>query len=358
MSERTIEDLRKVIDHADRQILQLINERMTVAQQIGRLKAAEGHDIVDMRREEEILRRLASWNPGPLPEKTLRAIYREIFSGSRMLQTPVKVSFLGPPGTYCHEAALERFGHSASFLPCSTVAEIFEEVSCGGGSFGVVPVENSIEGSVRETLDTLMVSPVGVCGEIALRIRHVLMNCTGKIEDIHAVASHPQALAQCRQWLSSRFPGLPQLECSSTAAAAEKALDDLGIAVIGSEGLAKRLGLRVIKAGIQDRAENITRFYVLGNVKPAATGRDKTSLVFWTEDRPGSLFTILEKFARYGINLSRIESRPDRGGMPWKYAFFVDLEGHRDDRALTECLQDLSGRDTLVKILGSFPSDL
>jgi len=355
MTSKSIQDLRDEIDDIDRRVLELLNRRMSLSQGIGALKAEDGQDVVDTAREEEILQRLADGNAGPLPEKTLRAVYREIFSGSRSLQSPLTVAFLGPTGTYTHEAALERFGRSSSFLPCSTVGEVFEEVTQGGVRFGVVPVENSIEGSVRETLDRLMTSPSNVCGEISLRIRHALASLSGRIEDIRVVLSHPQALAQCRGWLSGRLPGITLEETSSTAHAAERALQDNATAAVASEKLALRMGLQIIRKGIQDKAENITRFLVLGDVKPAPTGNDKTALVFWTEDRPGSLFAIVEKFARYGINLSRIQSRPDRGDMAWKYAFFVDLEGHRDDPPVATCLKEIAGRGTKVKILGSFP---
>ncbi len=355
MADRTIQELRNDIDSVDRDILDLLNRRMNLSQQIGTLKAVDSRDIVDTAREEEILRRLVGWNSGPLTEKTLRAVYREIFSGSRTLQYPLTVAFLGPSGTYTHEAALERFGRSASFLPCASVSEVFDEVGQGGVGFGVVPVENSIEGSVRETLDLLMTSPVNVCGEISLRIRHALVNLSGKIEDIRVIVSHPQALAQCRGWLSGRLPGIALQETASTASAIDRALEDQGVSAVANEKVAARKGLRVIRKGIQDKAENITRFFILGHPKPAPTGHDRTPVVFWTEDRPGALFGILEKFARHGVNLSRIQSRPDRSDMAWKYAFFVDLEGHRDDPPVAACLKELTGRQIKVKILGSFP---
>ncbi|MDQ7781556.1 MAG: prephenate dehydratase [Desulfomonilaceae bacterium] len=355
MDRSDIQELRNRIDDIDREILDLLNKRMTVSEQIGVLKAQIGRDVIDTTREGQILRKLVSMNTGPLPEKTLRGIYREIFSGSRAVQSPVTVAFLGPEGTYTHEAALERFGHSASYIPCSNVAEVFREVEQAGSRFGVVPVENSIEGSVRATLDELMASSVGACGEISLQISHALVNRSGKLEDVRKVVSHPQALAQCRRWLAARLPGISLEEASSTAVAAEQAMKDPSTAAVANERVSVRLGLQVVRRGIQDRSENITRFLVLGSLSPDPTGRDKTSIVFWTEDRPGSLFKILEKFAAYELNLSRILSRPDPGAMPWKYAFFVDLEGHRDDPKVAKCLKELATRDTMVKILGSFP---
>lgn len=355
MNKHELETLRGQIDQLDAEVLELLNRRMALSEEIGRLKTTQGHEVVDSDREEAVLRHLISLNTGPLSERTLRAVYREIFSGSRALQMPLTVAFLGPVGTYCHEAAAEKFGHSASFIPCSSVGEVFDEVNRGGVTFGVVPGENSIEGSVRETLDLLMTSPTGICGEISLRISHALMNRSGRTEDIRTVISHPQALAQCRQWLKGRFPGVSLQESSSTALGAEKAAEDEGVAAIGNESLAKRLGLEVIRRGIQDKVENITRFLILGDFKPTRTGNDKTAIVFWTEDRPGSLYRLLEKFAIYDINLTRIESRPDKGAMPWKYAFLVDLEGHRDDPKIAECLKELSNRSAMVRVLGSFP---
>jgi chorismate mutase / prephenate dehydratase len=356
MTEHTLEELRTRIDELDRDIVKLLNRRMTLSQKIGHFKSAAARSVVDRERETEILARLALENPGPISEQALSAIFREIFSGSRALQVPVTIAFLGPAGTYTHEAAIEMFGHSASFIPCQTVREVFEEVVHGGVTYAVAPIENSIEGSVRETLDLLMTSSIGICREVSLRVNHALMNRTGKIEDIRQVISHPQALAQCRRWLADKLPGIPLRETSSTAKAAEQAVENHGTAAIASERLGIRLGLQIIRLGIQDNPENITRFFALGRVKAAPTGNDKTSIVFWTEDKPGALHRALTVFAQHGINLSRIESRPDRGAVPWKYAFFVDLEGHRDDAEVANCLKEIGGKRTMVKVLGSFPS--
>jgi len=357
MTDDKLENLRAKVDELDLQILDLLNRRMSLSLAIGRLKAAENQNALDVVREEEILRRLKAHSAGPILEETLEAVYREILSGSRALQLPLTIAYLGPPGTHTHDAALKRFGNSHSFLPCSSVREVFEELGRTAADFGVVPVENSIEGSVRETLDSLMSSEIGICGEIVLHIRHALMSLTGRIEDVRTVVSHPQALAQCRQWLNRRLPGIALQETSSTAKAAEIALQNPETAAVAAETLAKKLGLNVISRDIQDVPENITRFLVLGREKPVATGFDRTSLVFWTEDTPGALFKILKMFARHEINLSRIESRPDRGGIPWKYAFFVDLAGHRDEPRVASCLKEIDNLRTMVKILGSYPID-
>jgi chorismate mutase/prephenate dehydratase len=356
MTKPSLQELRARIDELDRDIVRLLNRRMTLAQEIGHFKSATARNIVDRERETEILRRLTTENPGPLSEQALSAVFREIFSGSRALQAPVTIAFLGPAGTFTHEAAIEMFGHSASYLPCLTVRDVFEEVIHGGVTYAVAPIENSIEGSVRETLDLLMTSSICICREVSLRISHALMNLTGRIEDIRQVISHQQALAQCRRWLADKLPGIPLRETSSTARAAEQAMEDKETAAIASERIGIRLGLQIIRRGIQDSPENITRFFALGRLKSAPTGNDKTSVVFWTEDKPGALHRILKKFAQHEINLSRIESRPDRGAVPWKYAFFVDLEGHRDDAQVATCLKEIAGKRTMVKVLGSFPS--
>ena len=358
MSNEKLGDLRAKIDELDLQLLNLLNQRMGVSLEIGRLKTAENQNTLDRVREEEILERLKSLNFGPILLDTLDAVYREIFSGSRALQRPLTIAYLGPAGTHTHDAVLQRFGTSHPLSPCTSVREVFEQVAREMADFGVVPVENSIEGSVRETLDSLMTTTTVICGEIHLRIRHALVTVADQMGDIRRVISHPQALAQCRQWLARNLPGVGLQESSSTAKAAEMALLDSSTAAIASENTSKRLGLKVIIKDIQDIPENFTRFLVLGRIKPAVTGRDKTCMVFWTEDRPGALYNILKGFSMHDINLSRIESRPDRGAGPWKYAFFVDLEGHSDEKRVATCLKEIEMTGTRVKVLGSFPVDL
>lgn len=355
MKDTTIETLRTAIDRIDRELVDLLNQRMIASLQIGEIKSASNRDILDTAREEEVLRRVAEANAGPLPQETLRAVYREILSGSRALQSRVSVAYLGPIGTNTHHAAQGKFGAAASYVPVSTIGEVFDEVGRDAVTFGVVPVENSIDGSIRETMDCLMTLRVGVCGEICLRVSHALMSLSGDLAEVRRVVSHPQALAQCRGWLRAHLPGIRLEECTSTAAAAEIAVSDLSVAAIANASLAEPAGLRLISRAIEDRADNMTRFLILGRSKPAPSGNDKTSIIFWTEDRPGALYGVLERFAAHTINLCRIESRPNKGVVPWKYAFFVDLEGHRDDPAVAACLEEIASSETTVKVLGSFP---
>ncbi len=355
MGNTDLDELRTNIDTIDKDILRLLNNRMNLSQQVGKIKQAHNQDVFDASREDEVLNKLSGLNSGPLLETTLKAVYREIFSGSRALQSHQRIAFLGPIGTYSYEAATRFFGTSGRLIPCASITEIFEEMEQNYATSAVVPVENSIEGSVRETLDMLMLSSLEICGEVSLRISHALMNLSGKLEDIKQVMSHPQALAQCRQWLNRNIPGIPLTETSSTAKAAKNALEDPAAAAIGSERFGVELGLNVIRRAIQDKSENITRFYILGRQKPLRSKQNRTSIVFWTEDKPGALYSVLEKFSKHKINLSRIESRPDRGLTAWKYAFFVDIEGYRDDPDIAACLKEVAEAVTNVKILGSFP---
>ncbi len=350
-----LESLRSEIDRIDKQIIDLLNSRMTVSEKVGRLKKIMNKQVVDFAREDAIIKQLIAVNPGPLSDIILKAIYGEILSGSRSLQAREKIAFLGPVGTFSHEAAIARFGQSAQLLPCSTIADIFDEMNQNQSTYGIVPIENSIEGSIRETLDQLMTSSVIIIAELGLRISHSLMNISGKLEDVRKVVSHPQALAQCRGWLNKTLPSIPLLETLSTAKACEIAVEDAEAAAIGNECFGVSLELITARKAIQDKNENFTRFVILGRTPQAPTDNDKTSIVFWVEDKPGTLFSVLKDFADYGINLSRIESRPDKGINPWKYAFFVDLSGHRDDPNVSNCLKEVGKSATHVKILGSYP---
>jgi chorismate mutase/prephenate dehydratase len=355
MNDDKLSLLRMNIDELDLQLLSLLNKRMSVSQEIGDIKKREKRETLDACREEAVLNHLINKNNGPLLNTTLKAIYREIFSGSRSLQRPIKVAYLGPAGTFSHHAATVKFGDSSDLVACNSIEDVFLLVSQDAVTYGIVPIENSIEGSVRETMDSLMNSSAQICGEFMIKISHDLMSKTGKPDTISRITSHPQALAQCRKTLAGFFPGIPQIESESTAVAGRKALDDPTIAVIGSESLGKMLGLIPIRKNVQDRADNFTRFFMLSSLDAPKTGNDKTSIVFWTDDRPGALYSILKEFAEGNINLTRIESRPDKGALLWKYAFFLDFEGHRQDENIERCLEVVSKKTAMLKVLGSYP---
>jgi chorismate mutase / prephenate dehydratase len=355
MNDNKLNDLRRRIDELDNELLSLLNKRMLLSQQIGRIKINLNQEIFDQAREQQVIVDLLEKNRGPILEVTLKAIYREIFSGSRALQEPQCVAFLGPLGTFSHLAVLNHFGESVCLKTCKDIPEIFEQLNQNSMTSAVVPLENSIEGSIRETLDQLMLSSVRITGEIALKINQSIMSLSGQIKSIKYIISHPQALAQCRTWIHKNVSWAQIVDSSSTAKAAEIAMNDAEYAAIGNEHFGRTLGLQIISRAIQDRQENFTRFLILNHKETVPSGKDKTSLVFWTEDKPGALFTILGQFAQFGINLSRIESRPDRGITPWKYAFFVDLTGHLKDENVARCLREVEKTSSQMKILGSFP---
>ncbi len=354
MAEDKILQLRDRIDRLDHQIVQLLTERAVSADEIGRLKRSKGMPVYDAFRERALMQALSAQNMGPLPDSALRRIYIEIISACRALQGPTNVSFLGPEATFTHQAGLEYFGGSCNFKPVDSIRDVFKTVENGHADFGVVPVENSTEGAVGLTLDQLAVSELKICGEIFLRISHSLMSCEQDLSGIRQVLSHPQALAQCGDWLSRKLPGTALVQVSSTAAGAQAAAEKDGTAAIGSEMLAGLHGLNVLARDIQDLTVNLTRFVVVGRQEPPGTGRDKTSLLFAALHRPGALRMALTPFAEQGINISRIESRPSKE-TPWEYVFFLDLEGHPSDEHMRSALDQLKERVSRLKILGSYP---
>jgi chorismate mutase/prephenate dehydratase len=354
MAEDKIIQLRDRIDRLDYQIVELLTERAANADEIGRLKRLKGMPVYDASRETALMSGILAQNKGPLPDSTLRRIYVEIISACRELQGPTRISFLGPEATFTHRAGLEYFGGSCNFAPADSIKDVFKTVENGHADFGVVPVENSTEGSVGLTLDQLAVSELKICGEIFLRISHSLMSGERDLSRIKQVLSHPQALAQCGDWLSRRLPGIALVQMPSTAAAARRVAEERANAAVGSEMLAKLHGLNVLARDIQDLSVNLTRFLVLGSQDPPKTGRDRTSLLFATLHRPGALRMALAPLAEQGINISRIESRPSRE-TPWEYIFFLDLEGHLSDEDVECALEQLTERVSRLKILGSYP---
>jgi chorismate mutase/prephenate dehydratase len=358
MNEEMLRELREKIDHLDAGIVRLLNERAAVSVEIGRIKREAGCDICDPSREERVYRNLAESNDGILPEGALREIFREIISASRALQAPMTVSFLGPEASFSHQAALSHFGKSIRIAPQMSIPEVFSSVEKGDSLRGVVPVENSAEGSVKATLDRLISTPLAIRGELFLRIRHCLLSVGGDPAAIRKVYSHPQALAQCRDWLRTHLPGVPLVEVESTAGAARRVREEATGAAVGSRLAAETYGLNLLAEGIEDNPSNTTRFLVIGPQPErngeGMTGQDKTSILFGTPHVPGALQLALATFAAARINLTRIESCPMRDRM-WEYLFFVDFVGHIDEPKIRECLQELEKQTATLKILGSYP---
>lgn len=350
-----VDVLRKKIDQIDAKIVDLLSDRASLAQRIGRFKSRSNQEVYAPQREKEVLDRVCKLGDGPLTAQSLRAIFREIISGCRSLEAPLNVAFFGAEATYTHLAAREKFGTGANLLPTTSIAEVFAEVSQGRANFGVVPIENSTEGVVAHTLDELVQSDLQIIAEIFQDIHHNLLSRSGKPEDVRRIISHPQALAQCRNWLARHFPGVAVEEVASTAHAAIKAAGDPALAAISSSMAQEVYGLQCIAANIEDQSVNITRFLVIGKQSARPSGDDKTSLVFSVQDKPGVLHRMLQPFARSRINLSKIESRPIKN-KPWQYLFFLDLRGHREQPAVQRAIAALEKNCSFLKIMGSYPS--
>jgi chorismate mutase / prephenate dehydratase len=353
--ENSLAEIRRRIDSIDDQILSLLQERIRCAKEIGRLKAKDDRPKWDPYREREILERLKQHNQGVFPEEPLVGIFLEIISTCRLSQKEVEVAYLGPEATFSHLAGVKYFGHSAKYKPIETIEDIFIEVERGRVEYGIVPVENSIEGAVTSTLDSFMKYRVRICGEELLPISHNLVSQTGRIEDIRQVVSHSQPLAQCRQWLKKNLAAIPTQAVFSTGVAAQMAAQDPAVAAIASSLAVKTYQLQVVVPGIEDYSGNTTRFLLLGRRSPSRSGRDKTSLLVGLLDRPGALYDTLSILAQRRINLTRIESRPVKGSMPLNYLFFIDLLGHIEDENIREACDRLKEFSSFFEWLGSYP---
>ena len=353
-SSEDLEKYRARIDEIDRKLLELLNERGRIAIEISKLKRENSFNVYDPAREREIERNLKTTNPGPLSTDSVVSIFREIISGCRSIQNPTSVVYLGPEGSFSHQAAYHEFGSSTQLKPVGNVEEVFEEVERGRATFGIVPVENSVEGSVGSVLDTFLRSDLRISSEIFERIDHFLVSKTGNVGDIRVVASHPQALGQCKTWLSRNLPNAELRETASTTKAAILAADDDKIAAVAGEIAASIYDLKIIQRHIQDSPENTTRFWVMGRSYSRPTGFDKTSIVFSVKDEPRALHKALLPFAEAGINLTKIESRPSKE-RPWEYVFFVDFEGHTDDGGVKNVLSRVAESCIFIKVLGSYP---
>lgn len=352
-----IVEIRRRIDAIDEQIQSLIDNRARLAGEVGASKKASAAvEFYRPEREAEVLRKVLARNHGPLKDEEMLRLFREIMSACLAQQEPLKIAFLGPEGTYTHAAVTRHFGHSVRALPLPEVENVFHEVESGSADFGVVPIENSTEGTVHHTLDMFLSSQLKICGEVELAIRHNLLGRMRSLGDVRRICAHGQALAQCRSTLDGILPGIERIAVSSNAEGARRARDESGTAAIASEVAAKIYGLETLVAEIEDRRDNTTRFHIVGRALLEPSGRDKTTILMSIADTeaPGALFRLLEPLARHGVSMTRIESRPSRQ-RKWHYVFFADLDGHAADPKLAAALEELARTASLFKVLGAYP---
>jgi chorismate mutase/prephenate dehydratase len=354
MSLEKIQELRKKIDGIDDKLLDLLNERARIVIEIGNIKKTGKIAFHSPSREREIIERLTGRNNGPFPQDTLKAVFREIMSSSLSLERPLKIAYLGPRATFTHMAGMQQFGLAAQYVPAENIKDVFSEVERGRADYGVVPIENTTSGAVNYTLDMFIDSDLKIAAEIMLEVSQHLMNKSGNLKDIKKIYTISPAAAQCRQWLEKNLPGVPVLDASSTAAAAEMAVDDLTAGAIASEMAAVLYGLQIAGKKIEDNASNITRFLVIAPKSPGKTGRDKTSIMFSIKDKVGALYSMLAPFAESGINLNRLDARPS-GRKVWDYVFFLDMEGHIEDEKVARAIESLRKDSMFLKVLGSYP---
>jgi len=353
--DRSLRALREDIDALDEKIQALITKRAKCAQAVAEAKSENGDkQFYRPEREAEVLRQVKARNKGPLSDETISRLFREIMSACLALESPLKIAFLGPAGTFTQEAALKHFGQSVDTVPLAAIDEVFREVESGGVNFGVVPVENSTEGIINHTLDSFLQSPLKICGEVELRIHHHLLAKSGDWQVAEKVVSHQQSLAQCREWLDANFGDIERVAVSSNAEAARIATETPGVLAIAGESAAKIYGLQIVVRNIEDRPDNTTRFLVIGDIETAPTGKDRTSLLFVCKNQPGALHKLLAPLARHGVNMTRIESRPSRRSR-WEYVFFIDIDGHSRDQKVARVLGRLEREAAFYKCLGSYP---
>ncbi len=351
-----LEALRGKIDGLDRQIIGLLNERVKLAREVGRVKAETGSEIYVPSREEEVIQKLAAVSEGPLDEKAVRAIYRQIISAAIALERPITIAYLGPEATFTHQAAMKNFGESLAYQPYETIPGVFEAVEQREADYGVIPIENSSEGAVSHSYEMLVETDLKIVAQVYLEIAHCLISLS-PLEKITRVLSKDNALGQCRQWLRRHLPAAELADCPSTARAVQHAREHSECAAVAGEVASVIYGVPAVASNIQDTRENITRFLVIGKKcsPPMGRGRDKTSLVFSLQDQPGALLRALQAFSFRGINMSKIESRPSRQKL-WDYYFFVDIIGHIEDPVVQEAVAEMEKACPLIKWLGSYPN--
>jgi chorismate mutase/prephenate dehydratase len=347
-------DLRNSIDAIDEKILQLINRRLKLAQKIGSVKKQSGSQVVDSKRESEILDRLTTLNKGPLSSNALKHIFIDIISAARALQQSQSVAFLGPKASFSHIAGVQNFGYAMTYVSQPTIQDLFYEVEKGACHYGIVPVENSVEGSVRHTLDLFFESDLKICAERYQAVSYDLLSKSGDFKKVEVVYAHFHAIVQCRNWLRQHFPHVPLEECSSSTRGIQKALESEKAAVIAGHEAAAIFGLEVMASKIEDFSPSATRFLVIGKEEVGPTGKDKTSLMFALSHTPGALSQVLAPFAGRKINLIKIESRPTKHES-WSHFFFVDIEGHMQTEMIKDIVEQISPLCLYFKWLGSYP---
>ncbi|MCC5834895.1 MAG: prephenate dehydratase [Opitutales bacterium] len=352
-----LESLRDQIDQIDKEIISRLNERVRLAQQVGHLKLKEGKAIYVPSREEEVFRKLAANNGGPLTDKAIRAIYREVISAAIASEKQTTVAYLGPEGTYTHQAAMKNFGSSIDYVPLKSIPDVFDRVQRGEADYGVVPIENSTQGTVIAALDMLAETDLTIIAQVHLDISHCLISHAQSLKEIKTVHSKDNALGQCRQWLANTLPGVELIEATSTAAAVRYAAEHRDAAAIASSIAAQLYDVPILQENVVDKQNNITRFLVIGKqpTPPLGNKQDKTSLVFSIRDETGALMKAIHPFSSRNINLCKIESRPSRRKV-WDYYFYVDIIGHQDEPDVREALAELRDACPFFKLLGSYPN--
>jgi chorismate mutase/prephenate dehydratase len=349
--------LREQIDAIDAQILELLNRRARVAQEVGHVKAETGAPVFRPEREAQVLRGVAERNPGPMVGGDLQTIFREIMSACRALEKRVTVAYLGPAGTFSEQAVYQQFGTAVDALPCASIDEVFRAAEAGGADFGVVPVENSSEGAIGRTLDLMLQTGLHISGEVSVEVRHNLMTCSGAMDGVTVICAHAQALAQCQGWLNEHYPHIERRAVASNAEGARMAADDPAVAAIAGALAQTAYQLNIVQGHIQDDPNNRTRFVVVGQLQAGPSGKDKTSLVMAAPNKAGAVYKLLGFLAHHGVSMTRFESRPARLGT-WDYYFYVDIEGHAQDAAVAPALAALQSDAAFCKILGSYPATL
>ncbi len=357
-----LQKLRHEIDAVDQSLVALLQKRAALALEVGEVKKTIDAPVYRPEREAQILKAFEAASfaqsfPGPLRATALQGIYREVISACRELERRMRVAYLGPAGTYSEIAALTHFGHGIEPVACPSFDEVFRATESGGVDFGVVPLENSTEGAVNRNLDLLLSTPTKICGEVSVSVQHCLVSKSGAMQGVTKICAHPQALAQCMNYLNRNYPNLERVPVSSNAEGARLASEDVSIAGIGHESAAERYSVQIVDRAIQDDPSNRTRFAVIGSYEPAASGADQTSLILSVPDKAGAVHSLIEPLARFNVSMKRFESRPARQGS-WEYYFYIDIIGHQSDANVAQALAHIRTHSAFFKVVGSYPRSI